>query len=370
MGSPEKPGSAEAKGTTTPRAAQVAVIIVSYRTASLVVEALRSLEPERGHSNLQLRVFVIDNASGDFAAIAQAIEDNGWSGWASVHAASRNGGFAYGNNLGFELAFRRARPDYLYLLNPDAQVRPDAIRTLVEFMESHPQVGIAGSGLENEDGSDWPIAFRFPSLLSEIDTGLQFGLATRVLRRWVVARIMTKVSQPADWVCGASMIIRAQVIDSVGGLDENYFLYFEETDFCYRARCGGFSTWYVPASRVMHICSQSTSVHKRNAAPARLPEYWFASRRRYFAMSYGMQLAMLIDLVAIPAYALGVVKRTLLGRRAQGVPHFVRDLMRHSILRPANRSVPLARCFKPSALSAGGEITRWEPRLTSSSGVT
>ena len=364
--------------TTSPTLAQsnavqtvrVAVVIVTYRTAALAIKALRSLEQERSGGELQLRAFVIDNDSGDFPAIASAIEANCWSGWASVHAAPRNGGFAYGNNLGFELAFREGRPEYLYLLNPDAQVRHGAIRTLVQFMQSHLQVGIAGSGFENEDGSEWPIAFRFPSLMSEINSGLQFGPVSRLLHRWVVARVMTPVSQPVDWISGASMLIRADVIASVGGLDENYFLYFEETDFCFRARRAGFPTWYVPASRVMHISGQSTSVTTRNAKARRLPAYWFESRRRYFAATYGVPLAVVIDLVAVAAYSLGVVKNALLARRAQSVPHFVRDLLRHSILWRANRKLPPACCFKPPQAPTSDAAAHWNAPLSSSGGAT
>jgi N-acetylglucosaminyl-diphospho-decaprenol L-rhamnosyltransferase len=370
MPSPHIPPPPLAQSQGAPQPVHVAVVIVSFRTAALTIEALRSLEQERSGGELQLQAFVIDNDSGDFPAIARAIEENRWSSWASVHAAPRNGGFAYGNNLGFELAFDRGRPEYLYLLNPDAQVRPGAVRTLVQFMQAHPQVGIAGSGFENEDGSEWPIAFRFPSLMSEINSGLQFAPVSRLLRRWVVARVMTQVSQPVDWISGASMLIRADVIASVGGLDENYFLYFEETDFCFRARRAGFPTWYVPASRVMHISGQSTSVTDRKAKPRRLPGYWFESRRRYFAATYGVPLAMVIDLVAFVAYSLGVAKSALLARREQSVPHFVRDLLRHSILWSANRQLPPARCFKAPQKSASTAAARWSAPLSSSSGAT
>jgi N-acetylglucosaminyl-diphospho-decaprenol L-rhamnosyltransferase len=149
--------------------------------------------------------------------------------------APKNGGFAYGNNLAIQRAYEVGPPDYVYLLNPDTVLRKGAIGVLAHFLEAHPDVGIAGSSFENLDGTDWPIAFRFPSMLSEFEGGLQFGLATWVLRRWVIAVQMSKVAQPIDWVPGASMMIRRAVIEAIGGLDENYFLYFEETDFCLRA---------------------------------------------------------------------------------------------------------------------------------------
>jgi N-acetylglucosaminyl-diphospho-decaprenol L-rhamnosyltransferase len=207
-------------------------------------------------------------------------------------------------------------------------------------LESHPEVGIAGSSFENFDGSDWRIAFHFPSLMSEMLQGMELGPLMRLFKRWNVAQEMTKVPQPIDWICGASMLIRPAALQSIGGMDQNYFLYFEETDFCYRAKKAGFPTWYVPESRVMHIRGQSTTVTDLTLGPQRLPPYWFESRRRYFAMTYGIGHAMGIDIVALLACSIGLVKRVFLGRMRTATPHFIRDLIHHSIIWPHNRRFP------------------------------
>jgi GT2 family glycosyltransferase len=259
--------------------------------------------------------------------------------WVTLVSAPRNGGFAYGNNLGIARAYSAGVPDYVYLLNPDAQVRPGGIAALIRFLTDRPDVGIAGSSFEYVDGSDWPIAFRFPTLFSEIDGGLQWGVVSRLLERWVVARVMTKTPEPVDWICGASMMIRPTVLKSIGGLDENYFLYFEETDFCRRARVAGHPTWYVPQSRVMHVMGQSTGVTDARQGPKRLPAYWFESRRRYYVLAFGLRHAAIIDLAALLANSVGHLKRILQGRRHAAVPHFMRDLLRHSVLWPRNRSI-------------------------------
>src|SRR5579872_5666244 len=120
----------------------VAVVIVSYRSAVLTIECLRSLVAERSEESLSIRAIVIDNASGDHPLIAHAIEENGWGSWVTAVLAPRNGGFAYGNNLGIRHALQGGPLDYVYLLNPDTQVRPGAIATLVRFLEDQPQVGI------------------------------------------------------------------------------------------------------------------------------------------------------------------------------------------------------------------------------------
>jgi len=323
----------------------IAVVIVTYKCAALTLESLRSVDAERSTTGTRIRVIVVDNASGDTKDLAEAIRSNNWASWVTLVTAPRNGGFAYGNNVGIQRAYDTATPAYVYLLNPDAQVRSGAIASLARFLEAHPDVGIAGSSFETRDGSNWPFAFRFPGLMSELLQGMEIGALMRLFDRWVVARHMSRVAQPTDWICGASMMIRPSVLARIGGMDENYFLYFEETDFCYRAKQAGFPTWYVPDSRVMHIMGQTTTVTDISAGPRRLPDYWFESRRRYFAVTYGIGKAIAIDVVTLIANSVGLIKRIALKR--DRVPHFLRDVIRHSVLWPRNRNFPDIRCFRP-----------------------
>jgi N-acetylglucosaminyl-diphospho-decaprenol L-rhamnosyltransferase len=328
------------------RSFDVAVVIVTYRTADLTIACLRSLQRERQASEeITVRAVVVDNASGDAAVIRSALDAEGWQSWVTLIEAPVNGGFAYGNNLGAQHAYAEKSPDYVYVLNPDTEVRPGAIGSLVRFLEASPQVGIAGGSFEHLDGRIWPIAFRFPTIFSELSHGLQIGIVSRLLQRWTVASPMIQLTQPTDWICGAAMMIRPAVFDRIGGFDENYFLYFEETDFCNRARQAGYATWYVPESRVMHIMGQSTKVTDEKAVLQRFPAYWFQSRRRYFAVSFGVVHAMVIDLVAVLANCLGLMKRLAL--RRPSVPYYIRDLIRHSVLWPRNRAFPAVRCFRP-----------------------
>ena len=322
-------------------ALDIAVVIVTYKSALLTISNLRSLLAERSDTTLRIRAIVVDNASGDLPEISQTAAEEGWLSWVTLVAAPRNGGFAYGCNLGIEAACCTAAPSYLCLLNPDTQVRAGAIRELVRFLETHPQAGIAGPSFETAEGRDWQIAFRFPSLLGELEQGLELSLASHLLQRWRVVRQMGAQRASVDWVSGAAMMIRPEVFAAIGGLDENYFLFFEETDLCRRARYAGFATWYVPESRVMHIGGCSTSVSPWTRT--RLPAYWFESRRRYFTVTYGITRAMMIDVVAATAHLLGAAKRAVLGRRNAAIPCFVRDLVHHSVLWPRNRNIPPLR---------------------------
>jgi GT2 family glycosyltransferase len=315
----------------------VAIVIVTYRSANLTIDCLRSIEAERSAPDVKIRAIVVDAASGDAPAIASAIEASRWSSWVTLVEAPKNGGFGYANNLGIQRAYDDAPPTYVHILNPDTIVRKGGVCELVRFLETHQDVGIAGSGIENSDGSDWPYAFRFPSIIGELERGLELALATRLFRRWVVFRKMSNRAQPVDWVGGASMLVRRKVFDAIGGFDQQYFLYHEETDLCFRARKAGFSTWYVPEGRVMHLGQQSTNAAKPGETPKRLPPYWFKSRCHYFAANHGALYAMATDLIGLIAHSLGHIKRVALQRTEPGIPYFLSDFLKNSTLWPKNR---------------------------------
>ena len=130
-----------------------------------------------------------------------------------IQPLERNGGFASGNNAAIRPALEGADPPrYVLLLNPDTIVRPGALKALVEFMEGRPDVGIAGSRLEDPDGTPQRSAFRFPSVLGELEGG-EFRPGLPAPARWVVVPPVPEGPGPIDWVAGACMIIRREVFD-------------------------------------------------------------------------------------------------------------------------------------------------------------
>jgi N-acetylglucosaminyl-diphospho-decaprenol L-rhamnosyltransferase len=314
------------------------VVIVNYRTAKLVVECLGSLEVEV-HSHPGAAVTIVDNASGDGSAeaISAAIAQRGWSSWATLLPSPLNGGFSSGNNFAVRPALASDHaPDYFWLLNPDTLVRPGALQAFIDFMNTHPKAGICGGSLESEEGLLWPFAFRFPSLLSEVERGFSFSLTSRLLSRWKVVRPMNDYPQRVDWVAGASFVVRRSVFETIGLMDDSYFLYFEETDFCLRARRAGIECWYVPDSRVMHISGQSTGVTAKTTVPKRLPDYWFDSRRRYFIKNHGRLYAAATDTAWIFAFLLGRLRCWLQRKENPVLPNYFADFFRHSALRTSH----------------------------------
>jgi len=304
----------------------VFVAIVNYRTGAMVAECLASLESQR----VLLRggrAIVVDNASGDdsIARMEAAIAANGWSDWAEVIAAPRNGGFAYGNNRAIERV-HEIDPQHaaIVFLNPDTVVRPGALRALLSHLDSHADAGIVGATIEDEHGARQKSAHPFPSPLTELVAGSQLGLAARLVG---VDAIAEGRSQRCDWVSGAAFVVRREVFERIGGLDERYFLYFEEVDFCRRARRAGWTCWTVADARVVHREGSSTGIREVRRRPA----YWFESRRRYFTKAYGTLGLIAADLL----WTVG--RASYLARRAVGLggaskleqvpPRFALDLL-------------------------------------------
>lgn len=315
------------------------VVIVNYRVAAFTMRCLRSLIPERDRVP-GLRVAIVENDSGDEAALRDGLADSVFDGWTELIVAERNGGFAYGNNCAIRRMLSEPQPaDYVLLLNPDTEVRSGAIETLCAFMDSHPEAGIAGASLENGDGSEWPVAFRFPTVLSEFDAGMRFGPVAKLLKKHAVAQQMGTVAQLIDWVPGAAMIVRREVFEDIGLMDESYFLYYEEADFCLVAKHAGWSCWYVPEARVMHNAGQSTGVTVQNQRPSRLPDYWFESRRRYFMKNHGVLYAVTSDIAYLVGLAFDRTRTKIQMREDQRPPHLFRDSLRNSTLWRKNRHV-------------------------------
>jgi GT2 family glycosyltransferase len=306
---------------------RVAVVIVNYRTARLVVDCLASIAQERG-GEAACHVVVVDNASGDGSveALRQATSHAGWD-WVSLLPLARNGGFACGNNAGIRHALQSPECRYVLLLNPDTVLKHDAIRALVAFMDARPDVGLAGSALEDAAGVRQPSARNAPSPLGELESGARLGLLSRLLSRHAVGTPAREAAHECDWLSGASVMIRREVFDEVGLLDEGYFLYFEEVDFCRRARRRGWKCWFVPESRVVHLEGASTGITQ---ARNRRPRYWYDSRRRYFLKHYGVPGLLLADGLWAAGRASLALRRVLrLGRggATQDPRGLARDLL-------------------------------------------
>ena len=306
---------------------QLQTILINYKTPEMTLRSLSAFMREMG-DRPGVHVTLVDNASGDGSVeiLSAEIRERGWSDRVSLVESPRNGGFAYGVNVGFQNPPPGAPPDFVYLLNSDAFPDPRSVDVLLDFLIGHPEIGIAGSFIYGSDGEPHVTAFRFPSLWSEFEGSMKLGLLTRLLSdRRVPIEPMPTEDRRVDWLAGASMMIRAQVFKEIGLFDDSFFLYYEETDFCRRALGAGWETWYLPASRVVHIGSVSTGMKKLDEP---MPQYWFDSRSHYLRKNHGAFYLWAANLLWIVGFSVFRLRCVLQSKAETGRPRMLRDFVR------------------------------------------
>lgn len=332
---------------------KILTVILNYRTPELTVQAAEAALAAM--ADMPGEIAIVDNDSGDgsFEHIAAAVAAKGWdtAGRVQVHASGHNGGFGSGNNFAIRAGLMSGdQPDYVYLCNPDAQPAPDAIRVLVDFLESHPQAGIAGSLIFRPDGKPVYGAFNFPSIIGEFEDGAATRAFSRLLGRKILYSPTPEVTTKVDWVSGSSVMFRRAMLDEVGLFDETYFLYFEETDLCLRARRAGWEAWCLPESRVTHLGGASTGMFSWD----RHPSYWFDSRLHYFVKNYGRAYAATATLALLAGEVAWWLRRRLdpKAERYRNTRRFAGDLIGHTA------KGLFARRPAPPAVQTSGPATK------------
>lgn len=201
-------------------------------------------------------------------------------------------------------------------------------------MESNPKVGISGSRLEDPDGTPQRSAFRFHSIPGEFEHSMRIGPVSRLLSNYIIAPPIPQQPAPCDWVAGASMMIRRAVFESPRGpqlMDEKYFMYFEEVDFCLQAKRAGWPCWYVPQSRVVHLVGAVSQLSDNRKHRKRRPAYWFDSRRRYFLKNHSALYATLADIAFLTGFTLWRLRRFIQRKEDPDPPKLLWDSFTHSI---------------------------------------
>ncbi|MEA3397137.1 MAG: glycosyltransferase family 2 protein [Chloroflexota bacterium] len=251
----------------------LSVIIVSWNVRELLRRALASLYASWG-DRPGLEIIVVDNDSDDDSVAMLRAEFP----QVQVIANSDNRGFTVGNNQGLTCA----HGDFLLLLNPDTEVEGEALWQLLDYANNHPRVGMLGPRLLNPDGSTQSSRRRFPTLpvLFLESTWLQGLLPRRVLRSYYAQEHPDAAVQTVDWITGAAMLTRREVVAQVGGLDEGFFMYSEELDWCRRIKEAGWKIVYYPEARIVHHEGKSSE----QVVPAR--HSYFQSSKVYYTRKY------------------------------------------------------------------------------------
>lgn len=280
---------------------RLAIIIVHYRTPALLLDCIKSLrheiDPQRDV------IIVVDNASPDGSA-TQLRQISG----IRLIESPNNLGFAGANNIGIQAVDAER---YL-LLNPDTVVRSGAIQILHDFLDRNPQAAMAGPRLESLDGHPQLSTFGYHTPLGELLIGANVGVLTRLFKSAIVYGQIPQETCRVEWLAGACLMIRSEVIRRVGLLDARFFMYYEEVDFCRRARKLGFDCWYVPQARVAHLEGQASGIASGQTRK-RLPRYWFESRHRYYRKHFGYLGVMAADILWMIGHTLDIARKTLSG---------------------------------------------------------
>lgn len=317
----------------------ILIVVLNFRTPAHTLQCAESLRPVLDQFS-GAQVVIVDNGSGESWVKALSTQLSASTMLAPIHDRVRllclpeNGGYSVGNNAAILPALQSPNPPaYFWLLNSDTVVDSQSLDALVAAMESNPRIGIAGSRLQDADGTPQRSAFRFPNIPGEWESTVQWSWMTRLCARWVFAPPPPSTNTRIDWVPGASMLVRRQVFEQIGLLDQAFFLYFEDVDLCARAKSAGWETWYIPTSRVKHYTGATSNISSSRRREQRMPPYWFESRHRYYVKHHGTLYAAGADVAWLAGFGLWRLRRWLERKPVLSPPHFWRDFLAYSIRR-------------------------------------
>lgn len=283
----------------------LSIIIVSWNVHDLLRECLDSIHAaaeadqfslHTGADGLCVEVLVVDNVSQD--GTPEMLRED--YGWVLLVEPGENTGFTGGNNLG--MAASRGR--YLLLLNPDTVVLGDALPCMIRHMDAHPQVGALGPQLLNEDGTVQSSRRRFPTLWTAVfeSTWLQSAAPPRVLDHYYMRDTANDETTPVDWVQGAALMVRREVLEQVGGFDGNFFMYSEEMDWQRRIKAAGWQIVYLPTAQITHYGGKSSE-----QVVAQRHIYFQTSKVRYFRKHHGPLAGFAVRVVLLLNYAAQII---------------------------------------------------------------
>jgi N-acetylglucosaminyl-diphospho-decaprenol L-rhamnosyltransferase len=274
----------------------LSIVILSWNVRDLLRQCLESVASGRplsaNHPLLVTEIIVVDNASSDGSVEMVHAEFPA----VRLIANQTNRGYTGGNNDGIAAATGR----YVMILNPDTRVLDDALAAMVAYADAHPDVGVVGPQLLNPDGGVQSSRRRFPTLMTGLfeSTWLQPLAPRDVLRRYYMLDQPDDTIQEVDWLFGACFLVRREVIQQVGVLDEDFFMYSEEMDWCRRIRQAGWKVVYLPEAQVIHYGGRSS-----DQVAAQRHVYFQTSKVRYFRKHHGALTAGVLRVALLAMYA-------------------------------------------------------------------
>lgn len=297
------------------------VVIVNYKTPKLVCDALCSLYGQINASSD--KVVVVDNASNDNSIdeISEYISSKNWKGWIDLISSNVNGGFSAGNNLGI----KSTKAKYYLLLNSDAFVRDNAIERMIYEMESNPKSGIVGPKLEWENGEQQVSCFYNLTLWNTFLNAASTGVLTRLFNKFGINEVaipVEKFVKSPEWISFACVLIRNEAIQIVGLMDEGFFMYMEDVDYCRRIRKAGWDIVFCNKARVVHL----NNGYSNNLKIRKLPTYYYQSRARYFIKYYGRIGLFMTNILWYLGRLVSISRKCLQGKEKKVSPGSYRNI--------------------------------------------
>lgn len=267
----------------------LSVVIVNWNVRELLCACLNSIDAGRG--DLRLEVIVVDAGSSDGSPAMISSQFP----WVRLIARRDNVGFPKGNNIGISAASGR----YILLLNPDTEVIDDGLAKMASFLDTQPEVGIVGPQLLNVDGSVQSSRRRFPTLATAVfeSTWLQPYAPKTLMHHYFADDLSDDATSDVDWLTGACLMVRHEVIEQVGLMDEAYFMYSEELDWCKRIKAAGWRVVYLPAAQLVHHVGASS----QQAVTERHINFQRA-KLRYFRKYHGRPAAVILRAILLMNY--------------------------------------------------------------------
>lgn len=267
----------------------LSIIIVNYNTRQLLVNCLNSVI--KNARDLNYEIIVVDNGSTDGSV--KATRDTRYVRRLKIIENKTNLGFAKANNQ----AIKQAQGKYVLLLNSDTKVIGNALKELVDFADSKLKLGVVGPRLLNSDGSFQPSAAGFltlPRVFLWLFTGDRFIYAS------------PNTALQADWVMGSAFLIKKEVIDQVGLLDEKFFMYIEEQEWCYRIKQAGWQVWFYPEAEIYHLVRASSPTGKQFAVQHIYSGLIYFYRKHFGSLPLAV-LKFLLRIKAVLAWLAGLI---------------------------------------------------------------
>jgi N-acetylglucosaminyl-diphospho-decaprenol L-rhamnosyltransferase len=316
----------------TEPSAEVAIVTVTYNGEDFIEDFLTATCAQLDHPSLITHLILVDNNSSDHTLqVAQDfIDRHGLQKRVTLVPQSENLGFGTGCNIGVEAA-KKYNPKFYWFLNPDTQIFPDTGIELINFFRVREAADFVGSRLVDRDNVPRPSAFRFPSATSEFCRAIRLGFVDRLVPHGQIAMPVSNLPHSADWLTGASFMVKSEVFDQLGGFDPAFFLYFEEVDLFYRAKQNGFSCWFNPHSSVYHFAGASTGISSSRKSATRRPQYWFDSRRYFYCKNFSHFYFALCDIAAIAGLALWKLRLLLQHKDSRDPPGLLQDIAANSL---------------------------------------